>query len=117
MSGKIAEPHKRESLRALTDEEIITKRNLPRRSFLSTSGALLAGIAGIVSGAQAVAQDDPKKRSDDPPKPDDQSKPEDRPKPNDQPKPDDKRKPEDRRKPDENRKRSSDPDKTTDPRP
>lgn len=122
MNEKNAESYKPESLRTLRDEEIITERNLPRRSFLSTSGALLAGIAGMVSGAHAMAQDDPKKRPDDAPKPDDQRKPEDRPKPDDQPKPEDRRKSDDaqkqeeRRKRDESRKRSSDPDKPTDPR-
>lgn len=111
MNETNAEPYKPESLRTLRDEEIITERNLPRRSFLSTSGALLLGIAGMVSGAHAMAQDDPKKRPDDAPKPDDQRKPEDRRKS------DDAQKQEERRKRDESRKRSSDPDKPTDPRP
>ena len=67
-----------ESLQSLTDDQIVTERNLPRRSFLSTTGAFLAGAAGIVSGLRAAAMpnasqdtkrpDDPDKRPEDPDK-------------------------------------------------
>ena len=92
----------------LTDDDIVTERKLPRRSFLNSSGALLAGIVGMVSGARSSAQEaDPNKRPEDQPKPDDKRKPDDRRKADDKrktedrPKPDDKRKPEDPDKPGE----------------
>ncbi len=60
-----------ESPRTVTDDQIVTEPHLPRRSFLGTTGAFLAGAAGIVAGVQvassrASAQTDPdqKKASD-----------------------------------------------------
>lgn len=58
-----------ESLQTVTDDQIVTERKLPRRSFLSTTGAVLAGAAGIVAGVRAAtirnaSQDDPKKPED-----------------------------------------------------
>ncbi|HEX4165196.1 MAG TPA: hypothetical protein VHZ55_06965 [Bryobacteraceae bacterium] len=38
---------------SITDDQIVTDRKIQRRSFLNTTGALLAGAAGIVSGARA----------------------------------------------------------------
>ena len=47
-----------ESPRTLTDDQIVTERKLPRRSFLSAAGTLLAGGAvAIVAGGRASAQD------------------------------------------------------------
>jgi hypothetical protein len=43
--------------RNLTDEQIVTERKLPRRSFLTAAGTLLAGGAlAMVSGSRAAAQ-------------------------------------------------------------
>ncbi len=42
----------------LTDDQILTGRKVPRRSFLSTTGMILAGgAAAIVAGKRALAQD------------------------------------------------------------
>ena len=47
-----------ESPGTLTDDQIVTERKLPRRSFLSAAGTLLAGGAvAIVAGGRAPAQD------------------------------------------------------------
>ena len=47
-----------ESPGTLTDDQIVTERKLPRRSFLSAAGTLLAGGAvAIVAGGRASAQD------------------------------------------------------------
>lgn len=44
--------------RTLKDDQIITERRLPRRSFLATAGTLLAGGAvAIVAGSRAAAQE------------------------------------------------------------
>jgi hypothetical protein len=118
MSDRNFEPDKRDLPRTITDEEIVTERMLPRRSFLQSSGALFAGVAGIVTGARAAAQDDPDKRPDDArkpehrPNPDDAQKPEDRPKPDDTRKPEHRRKSDDQAKPEDAPKRPADPDKT-----
>jgi hypothetical protein len=55
-----------ESIRTLTDDQIVTERKLPRRSFLTATGTLLAGAAALVSGVRAAAQDtgQEKKESD-----------------------------------------------------
>lgn len=45
-----------ESSRTLTDEQIVTERKMPRRSFLTAAGALLVGAAALASGVRAVAQ-------------------------------------------------------------
>lgn len=116
-------PGGKQPLRTLKDEDIVTARKFPRRSFLSTSGALLAGVAGIVSGAPLAGLQDPSKRPEDQPKPDDRPKPEDRPKPDDQSKPEDRPKPDERRKSEDKRRKRDDhpnPDdaqKKTDPHP
>lgn len=93
---------------ALTDDEIVTERKLPRRSFLGATGALLTGATGMVLGKTAselhsAEQNDPDKRPVDPDK-----KPEDPNRKEDDPH----RKPEDRRKKDDDdHKRRDDPDK------
>jgi len=46
----------------LTDGQIVTERKHPRRSFLTATGALLAGAAAIVSGVHAEPQE--KKKED-----------------------------------------------------
>ncbi len=47
-----------ESPRTLTDDQIVTERKLPRRSFLSAAGTLLAGGAvAIVAAGPASPQD------------------------------------------------------------
>ena len=61
-----------EPVQSLTDEEIVTERKVARRSFLASSGAVLAGAAGLVAGLEAatartVSQDDPKPKPADPP--------------------------------------------------
>ena len=61
-----------ESSQTLTDEQIVTERKMPRRSFLTAAGALLVGAAALASGVRAVAQQgsDPdskdKKKASDP---------------------------------------------------
>ena len=101
MIGKDLDQRKQEPAESVTDCEIVTERKVPRRSFLSASGLVLAGAAGIVSGSavRAAAQDDPDKRPDDR-NPEDR-KPEDRRRPEDERKPNDRRKPDDRPKPDD----------------
>jgi hypothetical protein len=62
---------KNQESRSLTDEQIITEKSLPRRSFLATTGAVLVGgAAALVLGRSAVAQsqDPDKPRTDDPDK-------------------------------------------------
>src|ERR1043165_4191257 len=46
----------------LTDDQIVTAKRNSRRSFLSSSGALLAGAAALATGTgvRALAADDPK---------------------------------------------------------
>lgn len=44
------------SSQTLTDEQIVTERKMPRRSFLTAAGALLVGAAALASGVRAVAQ-------------------------------------------------------------
>ncbi len=70
MADKDTELTNLESLRTVTDDQIVTERRLPRRSFLNRTGALLAGAAGIVSGLRAstLQQDDPDKKPADPDK-------------------------------------------------
>jgi hypothetical protein len=52
----------------LTDDQIITERKLPRRSFLTAAGTLLAGgAAALVASTRVSAQDPaPVKPADDP---------------------------------------------------
>jgi hypothetical protein len=115
MADKNAEVPDLESLRTVTDDEIVTERKLPRRSFLSRTGAVLAGAAGIVSGVRAAAphspqQDDPDKKPADPDK-----KPADPNKRTDDPhkRADDTHKREDdtHKREDDTRKKADDPDK------
>ena len=101
-----------ESLRSLTDEQIVTERRVARRSFLTSSGAVLTGAAGLVAGlraaaARTVSHDDPKPRPDDPPPPppDPDKRPEDPDKRSGDP---------DKPRPDDKERRRDDPDK---PRP
>jgi hypothetical protein len=113
MSEKRAEKRDEELLLTVTDDEITAEQKVARRSFLSATGLVLAGAAGIVSSLRASAQgqEDPDKRPDDArKKPDDAKKKADDARKNatDAPKPDDARK-----KTDDARKRSDDPHKTT----
>ncbi len=73
MSDKKTEVTNVESLQTIADDQIVTERKLPRRSFLGTTGALLAGAAGIVAGVRASniqdsGQNDPDKKPADPDK-------------------------------------------------
>jgi hypothetical protein len=56
MAEKDPKVVKQESSRTLTDEQIVTERKMPRRSFLTAAGALLVGAAALASGVRAVAQ-------------------------------------------------------------
>lgn len=119
MSDKNTKVPNLEPLRTVTDDQIVTERKLPRRSFLSTTGALLTGAAGIVAGMRGSSlQDqtqDPDKKPADPDK-----KPADPDKPSDDER---KRREEERRKrredsdkkPSDPDKRPADPNKPTDP--
>lgn len=111
------------SARTLTDEQIVTEKTVPRRSFLARTGAVLFGgatalLLGRTAGAQA--QDPDKPRTPDPDKPQDPDKPRrqdpDKPRPQDPDKPrqydPDKPRPQDPDKP-----RSGDPDKPKPPDP
>jgi hypothetical protein len=42
--------------KTVRDEQILTERKFPRRSFLTATGALLAGAVAIASGVRASAQ-------------------------------------------------------------
>ena len=56
--------------RTLTDDQMVTEKRVPRRSFLTNSGVLLAGAAAIVSGVRATAggrPDDTKRHDPDKP--------------------------------------------------
>jgi hypothetical protein len=124
MAEKNPEALKPNSTQSLTDDQMITERKRPRRSFLSASGALVVGAAAIASGVRAAAQNtDPDKK---PPTDPDQKKPSDpdqrKPSDPDQKKPSDpdQKKPSDpdQRKPsDPDQKKPSDPDqkKPSDP--
>ncbi|HKF51460.1 MAG TPA: hypothetical protein VKB26_04050, partial [Candidatus Acidoferrales bacterium] len=54
----------------VTDEQIVTVNKFPRRSFLTATGALLAGAVAVASGMRASAQQaqDPDKKPTDPDK-------------------------------------------------
>jgi hypothetical protein len=58
----------------LTDNQIVTERKFPRRSFLTAAGTFMAGAAAIVAGTRASTllaspQSDPdKKKGSDPDK-------------------------------------------------
>jgi hypothetical protein len=43
--------------KTVRDEQILTERKFPRRSFLTATGALLAGAVAIASGVRASAQE------------------------------------------------------------
>ena len=67
-----------QSGQTLRDEEIVTEKASPRRSFLAATGAILfGGAAALVLGRTAVAQsqDPDKPRNPDPDKPQDPNKP------------------------------------------
>jgi hypothetical protein len=52
--------------RTLTDDQILTERKHPRRSFLTATGAVLGAAAVLVSGAFAQEkQSDPDTKKDD----------------------------------------------------
>ena len=69
---KAPNPH---ASRTLTDDQIVTVRKLPRRSFLSATGVILAGAAAVVTGARAMAQDPDKRPADPDKRPADSDKP------------------------------------------
>lgn len=48
--------------KTVTDEQIVTVNKFPRRSFLTATGALLAGAVAVASGMRASAQQDPDKK-------------------------------------------------------
>src|SRR5215469_9899144 len=59
------------SPRTITDEQIVTEKSLPRRSFLTTTGAVLVGgAAALVLGTNALgqSQDPDKAKTQDPDK-------------------------------------------------
>lgn len=99
----------KQSPQTLTDEQIVTEKTIPRRSFLAATGAvLLGGAASLVLGNTAGAQthDPDKPRNTDPDKPQDPDKP--RPQDPDKPRPNDPDKP---RPQDPDKPRPNDPDK------
>lgn len=55
-------------LQTVTDEQIVTVNKFPRRSFLTATGALLAGAVALAAGARASAQaqDPDQKKATDP---------------------------------------------------
>lgn len=57
---------KQETSRTVTDGQIVTSNKFPRRSFLTATGALLAGAVAAASGLRASAQQDPDKKKTDP---------------------------------------------------
>jgi hypothetical protein len=70
MAGRKPEAVRDEPSRTLTDDQIITERKHPRRSFLTAAGTLLAGGAAVlVAGKDPAAQDkkdpDQEKKADD----------------------------------------------------
>lgn len=68
MSEKDPEAVNPDAPQILTDDQIVTERKVPRRSFMTAAGTLLVGGAGILAlGRRAAAQDtdsDAKKESD-----------------------------------------------------
>jgi hypothetical protein len=69
MAGKNPEGRSQESPRTLSDDQIVTERKVPRRSFLTATGTHLAGAAALVSGVRGAAQDaDQQKKESDPDK-------------------------------------------------
>jgi hypothetical protein len=74
MIEKNPEEVDQDSSRTLTDDQIVTERKTPRRSFLAVAGTFVAGAAAIVAGTRArnlfaSPQDDPdKKKTSDPDK-------------------------------------------------
>lgn len=56
MAEKDLKVVKQESSQTLTDEQIVTERKMPRRSFLTAAGALLIGASALASGVRAMAQ-------------------------------------------------------------
>ena len=67
-----------QSPQTLRDDQIVTEKAVPRRSFLTATGAILVGGAtALVFGRTAIAQsqDPDKPRNPDPDKPQDPDKP------------------------------------------
>lgn len=44
---------KKKSPQTLTDDQVVTDRKMPRRSFLAATGALLLGAAAVATGTRA----------------------------------------------------------------
>jgi hypothetical protein len=69
MDHKKTDDVNQKALRTLTDDQIVTERKLPRRSFLTVAGAFVAGATAIVAGTRATSilaspQDDPDKKKE-----------------------------------------------------
>lgn len=63
MAEKDAKDGKQQRPQTVTDEQIVTTTKFPRRSFLTATGALLAGAVAVASGMRASAQEqDPDKK-------------------------------------------------------
>ncbi len=56
MAEKDLKVVKQESSQTLSDEQIVSERKMPRRSFLTAAGALLIGASALASGVRAMAQ-------------------------------------------------------------
>ncbi|HEX5411129.1 MAG TPA: hypothetical protein VFZ27_04640 [Terriglobia bacterium] len=44
----------KDSVRTLNDDQMVTERKVPRRSFLAMAGTLMAGATAIVAGGRAA---------------------------------------------------------------
>lgn len=56
MAEKNAEEMNREASQTLADDEIVTERTFSRRSFLTATGALMAGAVALAAGVRAMGQ-------------------------------------------------------------
>ena len=54
-----------EQTQTLTDGQIVTERKVPRRSFLTVAGTLLAGGALAITAAARAGAQEPEKKDDD----------------------------------------------------
>jgi hypothetical protein len=57
MAGKNPEEINREASPSLADDQIVTERTFSRRSFLTATGALLAGAVALAAGVKGMAQE------------------------------------------------------------
>jgi hypothetical protein len=122
MDDKVSDAKNHETLQTVTDDEIVTERVLPRRSFLRSTGAVLAGAAGLVAGVRAAGaansgRDDPKPAPPPdapPPDPDKKREDPDKRERDREKRREDPDKPGDRKRPADPDKRPADPDKPPD---